>query len=84
MCILFINILSTVSFDIFTGTVKQIMKFTSIVLIFGFRKRVFLFVAADSSNLERVQARSKEGGELDSQGEASPEEIKSREVVLGY
>ena len=25
-----------------------------------------------------------EGGELDSQEEASPEEIKSREVVLGY
>ena len=25
----------------------------------------------------------KEGGELDSQEEASPEEIKSREVVLG-
>ena len=25
-----------------------------------------------------------EGGELDSQEEASPEEIKNREVVLGY
>ena len=33
----------------------------------------------------RVQARSRgEGGELDSHEEASPEEIKSREVVLGY
>ena len=27
--------------------------------------------------------RREEGGELDSQEEASPEEIKSREVVLG-
>ena len=29
MCIIFINILSTVSFDIFIGTVKQIVKFIS-------------------------------------------------------
>ena len=31
----------------------------------------------------KVQLRN-EGGELDSQEEASPEEIKNREVVLGY
>ena len=38
---------------------------------------------AGDSRLEsrRVQ---EEGGELDSHEEASPEEIKSREVVLGY
>ena len=29
MCIIFIDILSTVSFDIFIGTVKQIVKFIS-------------------------------------------------------
>ena len=29
MCIIFINILSTVSLDIFIGTVKQIVKFIS-------------------------------------------------------
>ena len=29
MCIIFINILSTVSLDIFVGTVKQIVKFIS-------------------------------------------------------
>ena len=34
---------------------------------------------------ERVSRRDQEqGGELDSHEEASPEEIKSREVVLGY
>ena len=32
----------------------------------------------------RDQEEGGEGGELDSQEEASPEEIKSREVVLGY
>ena len=38
------------------------------------------------NTLYKVQARSRgsEGGELDSQEEASPEEIKRREVVLGY
>ena len=41
-----------------------------------------------SSCLFGIQEESRrdqeEGGELDSQEEASPEEIKSREVVLGY
>ena len=32
----------------------------------------------------RDQEEGGEGGELDSQEEASPEEIKSREVVLGW
>ena len=42
------------------------------------------FITTFPGGLEQSRRDQEEGGELDSQEEASPEEIKSRDVVLGY
>ena len=45
-----------------------------------------LYIKAINNNKNLTESRrvQEDGGELDSHEEASPEEIKSREVVLGY
>ena len=49
-CIIFINILSTVSLDIFIGTVKQIVKFIS-----------YLTAVKNSQKQRREKEKEKEG-----------------------
>ena len=50
----------------------------------AFPQRMFKRVPLGSSVLSESRRDQEEGGELDSHEEASPEEIKNREVVLGY
>ena len=49
----------------------------------AFPQRMFKRVPLGSSVLSESRRDQEEGGELDSHEEASPEEIKNRETVLG-
>ena len=70
MCIIFINILSTVSLDIFVGTVKQIVKFISYLTTVTIKKikvrklkplNLFVFFFALAHGSIFIKIRSIEG-----------------------
>ena len=67
-----------------TQKIKMESGFIDIHCLTVDKKNVFVATIQRQSITTESRRDQQEGGELDSQEEASPEQIKSREVVLGY